>query len=155
MVKIKDTNELKQLTAWLVQQPLVHWVQQRRKVSVRNKLATLAMQSEDLRVHKIWDRGITGANQIVGVADTGLDYDNCFFRDDNGASPKMCTGSGYVANCFDQTHRKIVTYRSFLSTDALDNQYGHGTHVVGSIVGQAFSTNQAETDFASQVKDPL
>ena len=60
----------------------------------------------------------------MGVADTGIDFDSCYFRDDSRAVP---------INTVDSSHRKIVRYTTFSSTDALDVANGHGTHVAGGM----------------------
>ena len=30
-----------------------------------------------------FDSGLDGSGQVVSVSDTGIDMDNCYFRDDN------------------------------------------------------------------------
>jgi hypothetical protein len=53
--------------------------------------------------------------QVIGITDTGLDYNSCFFRDEAVALP-ICMGEGYVQTpgCVNYQHRKIVSYVSFL-----------------------------------------
>eukprot|EP00963_Diacronema_lutheri_P004531 scaffold346_cov347-Pavlova_lutheri.AAC.14 len=67
----------------------------------------------------IWDAGIRGGDQVAAVGDTGLDYDSCFFRDDEHNTPSP-------------EHRKVIDLRVF--GDGVDNS-GHGTHVAGSVLG--------------------
>ena len=67
----------------------------------------------------IWDAGIRGNEQVAAVGDTGLDYDSCFFRDDEHDAP-------------NPNHRKVIDLRVF--GDGVDNS-GHGTHVAGSVLG--------------------
>mmetsp|Transcript_12771 Transcript_12771/g.19203 ORF Transcript_12771/g.19203 Transcript_12771/m.19203 type:complete len:1005 (+) Transcript_12771:46-3060(+) len=86
----------------------------------------------------MWNLGVTGKNQIVGIGDTGVDWDNCFFAD-NGTTMK-----------FDEpmpNHRKIYYYHPNVKTvndsgniitiksDTQDYVSGHGTHVAGSVLG--------------------
>jgi subtilisin family serine protease len=74
---------------------------------------------------RIWDKGLHGENQIVGIGDTGLDYDMPWFRDPSGAA-------------IGPTHRKIVGYDSTSGTQGDDydaNSPGHGTHVAGTVGG--------------------
>lgn len=59
----------------------------------------------------LWKAGITGVDQVVGIADTGLDYMHCFFYDSN--VPVVMTDT-YIASLtktvalFESTsHRKI------------------------------------------------
>ena len=150
VVSVDGVHMLKKVTDWLVRQPLVHWVQERREITLRNKHGSKAVQSWNASTHEIWDRGIDGSGQIVGVADTGIDYDNCFFRDSTMPTPAMCTGSNPPATFINHNHRKIVTYRSFSGSDDLDYYGGHGTHVAGSVAGSAQSSVSAEQNFASQ-----
>jgi hypothetical protein len=72
----------------------------------------------------IWDKGLRGEGQIVVIADSGCDYDSCFFSGkDEG--PLM---QGY----YYQNRIKIVAYVQDTARDKLGDQNGsgHGTHVV-------------------------
>ncbi len=69
-------------------------------------------------------RGLTGKGIVTGASDTGLDDKSCFFT------------SGTEAPSFASvrpSHRKISVIIPF--GDFVDYANGHGTHVVGSIVG--------------------
>ncbi|KAF0980138.1 hypothetical protein FDP41_013787 [Naegleria fowleri] len=89
--------------------------------------------------------GILGNGQIVGLSDSGIDWDNCLFRDANNPIVKT--------NSVNMNHRKIVGYDTvsaysesgFISSDGQDEVDGHGTHVAGSICGSiqnlAFNSN--------------
>merc|ERR1712157_10804 len=70
--------------------------------------------------------GLTGKGEVVAVSDTGLDTNNCYFRDDTKELPK----DGRI----DLTQRKIVQYISEYGDD-IDID-GHGTHVSGTIAGK-------------------
>ena len=79
--------------------------------------------------------GVTGEGQVVQCSDSGLDQDNCYFYDNSGD----VTTSTYTNYYLDQQHtasskRKVIQYNAF-HNDARDDDGGHGTHVVGSIVG--------------------
>jgi subtilisin family serine protease len=62
----------------------------------------------------VWDAGITGANQVVGVGDTGVDRRSCFL-----------SGAG-----------KFVMMRSSYDMTTADES-GHGTHVCASMAGES------------------
>ncbi|MET0595946.1 MAG: S8 family serine peptidase, partial [Polyangiaceae bacterium] len=100
----------------------------------------------------IWEKGIRGEGQIVGLIDTGIDANSCYF---NGtALPVTNTwsqGGGYGTTT-DSAHRKIIAYDFLYSCDqypsgtpACDNpatmthwdNQGHGTHVAGNMVGDS------------------
>jgi hypothetical protein len=98
------------------------------------------------------DHGLNGAGQIVAVLDTGVDYQNCYFAEADGARPPANTGSpagGLAWTNVDPSRRKIIAYDFLYSCDqypgargcenpndpaAYDNT-GHGTHNAASAVG--------------------
>jgi len=82
----------------------------------------------------IWDMGIHGEGEVIGVGDSGLDVGHCFFEDAPG---------GTAANQnYGVDHRKVVAYRAYADGVATGLR-DHGTHVVGSILGES-STPGAE-----------
>jgi hypothetical protein len=118
------------------------------------------VQGHDVAQTPIWAHGIHGEGQIVGMADTGLDANSCYFNGD--ALPVTNTWS--MADGFgtktSPSHRKIVAYDFLYSCDQWQTSncenpddhtkwdtYGHGTHVAGNMVGD--SDNNPET-FAAQ-----
>ncbi len=65
----------------------------------------------------LWDLGLDGEGEIVGVADTGVDDRSCFFRDyDYGPTPRNNASSPSV----DSKYRKVVQYISY--ADGLDTE---------------------------------
>ena len=134
---------LKKAVTWLAKKAKVHWVQEYKQPHLLNMNANYAMQSWNASTHHIWDHGITGEGQVVGVADTGIDYDNCLFHDPAMPTPPRCSGKGYVevAGCINPNHRKIITYRKFDESNYDDYYGGHGTHVAGSVAGSAVGTD--------------
>lgn len=75
--------------------------------------------------------GLTGGGQIVGIADTGLDEKSCFFNDLSGQVGRSLVSSPR----HDKRRRKVVQYARLPPADAFDVTNGHGTHVVGTAVG--------------------
>ena len=71
--------------------------------------------------------GLTGRGEVVGVADSGIDVDHCFFWDD--AEPRVA-----ILPSNSSSSRKIQSYWPI--ADAADERDGHGTHVGGSILGK-------------------
>ncbi len=74
--------------------------------------------------------GLTGYGQTVGVTDTGLDDLSSFFIDNSEAYHSFKTDRSGI---FQPKRRKVVQYRPL--GDDSDEMGGHGTHVVGTIVG--------------------
>jgi hypothetical protein len=93
----------------------------------------------------IFDQGIYGCDQILGVADSGQDYDLCFFRDTvNGAPPiEPCPAAPCPAATPALDRRKDILYYNWSGTPTGDDDTcpatigpsGHGTHTSGSAVG--------------------
>lgn len=79
----------------------------------------------------VWDRGIRGENQIVGVGDSGLATKNCQFNDPNRPVPTIPRGTTHN----DASHRKVIQYVAFADGGAGENE-DHGTHVSGSVAGK-------------------
>ncbi len=90
----------------------------------------------------IWNAGFLGQNEVVGVGDTGVDLDSCYFREqeklsdprDQAFQQRAATGS----YC-DMNRRKVVCYfttpKAEFGDDSSMRDGGHGTHVTGTIGG--------------------
>lgn len=90
--------------------------------TVSNDKAQWLIQTGVENERPFFDRGLNGTGQVVAVSDTGVDRDNCYFGD----STKVSSG-------YSDAHPKIVLYDDWV--DSQDYEYGHGTHVASSIVG--------------------
>jgi hypothetical protein len=112
------TQALEITLDWLSHQTHVHFIEERRPIKLFNSNAAWIVQSGDSLSYPIYDRGLDGTGQIVGCADSGLDYDHCFFRDPNVPIP---------LGVLNSAHRKVVSYR--LTTEAV-----YGDAIDGSVV---------------------
>lgn len=77
------------------------------------------VQSNQLDTTPLYDAGLTGLGQIVGILDSsigGLDINHCSFRDDVDNTPGML-------------HRKVLAYNTSLGSLA------HATHVSATVAG--------------------
>jgi len=106
--------------------PLVISVHEKAKAKLQNKFARYIIQTDRPTRTDIWSHEIRGEGEIIAVMDTGIDHDSCYFYD-----PKTPVPIDKV----DHSHRKIVLYNA--SSDSQDVSYGHGSHVVGSLLGCA------------------
>ncbi|EFC49354.1 predicted protein [Naegleria gruberi] len=125
--------------------PNVHYVEKVHQLGFFNKNGVSISQSVNAnsvaRASPFYDLGIYGEGQIIGLSDTGIDHDHCFFRDSSNV------------NVFDENHRKIVSYNTItfqfnnqkITTDFKDDVSGHGTHVAGSISGSMENTDFSDT----------
>jgi len=85
-----------------------------------NQTTRWTIQSGVLNATPLYDRGLTGVGQVIGVIDGGLAAQHCSFLD--------------AVNPIGPLHRKIVGYNT---TQAYDQ---HGTHVACTAAGDAGST---------------
>lgn len=116
-----DSSKLR----YLARNPHVLRVSEKPRYELLNDDASWVVQSFDTsdKVRTIWDKGIYGQNQIIGIADTGIDYDHAMFRHAENEVGEP-----------GEDHRKVVSYHEY--ADHKDTDYsGHGTHVTGSAVG--------------------
>lgn len=97
----------------------VRWIEEVAEIIEDNTTAATTIQSGTAGVGSVWDRGLHGEAQIIGVLDSApLDINHCFFRD-------------AVNNTPGPAHRKVVALRNLSATPA----GGHGTFVSGCAAG--------------------
>jgi hypothetical protein len=95
-----------------------------------NDNARWVIQSGTSGFNPVHDNGIRGENQIVTIADTGLRVDAS-----NRPSHEMFVDPGKVAG---PTNRKVQAYYIPLGAGgAIGDEAGHGTHVAGTVAGDA------------------
>ena len=98
--------------------PQVQFVEPTPEVTFRNATTRWIIQSNQTNVTPLYDNGIHGEGQVVGVMDGKLDVNHCSFDDTNPIGP---------------THRKILAYNTSLGASS------HGTHVSGTACGDNFA----------------
>ena len=92
----------------------------------------------------IFSQGIFGEGQTVGIVDTGIDADMCWFRDTALGLPpaNVCNGG----TTFNASQRKVVAV-DFLASGECSGGIGntewdtqdHGSHVAGTVAGDNFA----------------
>lgn len=100
--------------------------------------------------------GLNGYGQVVGAADEGLNDLSCFFYDKTTESPtpRQLTNSSSDPKYLPiySSRRKVIQYNYNLKTDMVDPQGGHGTHVVGSIIGSCLDDATKMNGIAPEAK---
>ena len=107
----------------------VRWVEEARPIHFNNSQTSWKIQSGIQDYRPIWDQGLRGEGQIIGVADSGIDWDHeCFYDPEH---PQVQYTNKGQTNPPDLAHRKIVNYWRFVN-DGQDKS-DHGTHVSGTL----------------------
>ena len=152
---VEDCSNVEIVAIKLSQRREILWIEGSHEIQVSNKWGKGICQSGDYSETPMYSADLTGEitkipfihlglddefyaesyclpftnpgdRQIVGVADTGVDMQSCYFIDPNVPVPY---------NKVSSAHRKVVTY--ITGQDMVDDSTnGHGTHVCGSLVGK-------------------
>ncbi len=116
----------------LAGEPDVLWIDRELPAFAYNDVARWVIQSNDAVgfATPIHARGIKGTNQRITVADTGIDYEHDAFEQVDKKDATVPPGT---------LHRKVFNYYVPVgaSGDARDNLDNHGTHVAGTVAGDA------------------
>lgn len=119
--------------------PGLVWAEPQAPARLRNSASVWRCQSGESDATPIFDRGLRGEGQIIGIMDTGLDVDDCRFDDPVVGLPARNRADGIEVN---EDHRKVLAVDFHwdadwpVRPDSWDD-HGHGTHVAGSAAGDA------------------
>jgi subtilisin family serine protease len=109
------------------------------------------VQSGYMDVEPFTKAGLNGINEVVGIADSGINDLSCFFIDkenyETGAYSKLTTNRTGIV---EQNRRKIIQYVPF--ADSIDGFGGHGTHIAATLAGDSSSCFKAMNGIASKAK---
>jgi len=111
------------------------WVEPVLNTSPRNAITGSLLQHGFTTENPSWDLGLNANNIVVGMADSGVDYDHSCFR--NATAPGEVGSEGLDGvGSPSINHRKIILVNhSIDGWDTVGHQdYRHGTHVAGTLV---------------------
>ena len=125
----------------------VFWLDLEGRKALRNDTTVWVGQSglSGGQTTPIFSQGIFGEGQIVGIVDSGIDPDMCFFRDTTlGLPPTNVCNGGTVTN----TRQRKVIAVNFLAPNECSggisnsewDTHDHGTHVAGTVAGDNFAS---------------
>jgi subtilisin family serine protease len=97
----------------------IGYVEESADRTFRNDATRWVVQSNEMNVNSIWDRGLHGEGQIAGLIDGGIWRGHDMFRDP-------------VNNTPGPNHRKLVYYNSSYGYNSSD---AHGTHTGNTMAG--------------------
>jgi subtilisin family serine protease len=129
-VRVPDCRHTEAVVRLLSHRREVLWIERCSEIIPHNRFARGVCQSGSYGSTPIHDMGLTGEGEVIGISDTGLDMDSCYFFDPDYPLPPY--------NTINSKHRKVVTYISTYG-DKIDDAEGHGTHVAGTAAGQSFN----------------
>ena len=95
-------------------------------------------QSGVVQQRPFFDNDLDGSGQTVGIADAGLDTDNCYFYDSSNSEDI------YGRYSWNMNQRKVVHYDDF--ADRKETQRGHGTAVSAAAVGKRSFDGRVESN---------
>src|SRR2546421_487976 len=134
------------LVSALANQPAVEFIDPVQPVHPWNAEPDWVIQTNLSAYDRYWTYGLNGSGQVIGMADTGLDYDGAPFR-----QSVATIAIGDIYNTTDPSRRKVVRYVNIgVLTGALtwpggggpwdpfsikDCADGHGTGVASTLAG--------------------
>ncbi|MCH9647445.1 MAG: S8 family serine peptidase [Deltaproteobacteria bacterium] len=132
----------------LARMPEVYWIDREARKVLLNDTTIWVGQTGTSggQATRVFDQGLFGDGQVIGILDTGIDPDMCYFRDPASGLPAMnlCDGGTVV----DPAHRKVLAVDFLWGTECsggiANNEWDtqdHGTHVAGTAAGDDFASS--------------
>jgi len=112
-IRVDDYDQLDAVVQVLQSRAEVLFVEPKLKYFPHNS-AGIQMLYDGTRTgsrdNSLYQRGLNGSGQLVGIADTGIDWDNCFYWEPDNSKLNPESGKAPPFNKVDMSRRKIVSY---------------------------------------------
>jgi hypothetical protein len=138
--------EVAELRDRLAQLRQVFWIELESRRVLLNDTTIWVGQSGTAggQTTPLFAQGIFGEGQVVGILDTGIDPDMCWFRDTTQGLPP--TNECDYGTVVDPSQRKVIAVDFLWSSECAGGISGsewdthdHGTHVAGIVGGDDFA----------------
>ena len=113
--------------------------EQNKEVRFLRDIAAQEVMSSRKEIQPVYQHGIHGEGQLVGLSDTGLDYNSCFFYDADHSIR-------FDRNLPDNGHRKVALYEPYTNSQE-DDVEAHGTHVAGTLIGETMDPSDHNSKY--------
>jgi hypothetical protein len=84
--------------------------------------------------------GLDGSGIVIGISDTGIDQESCYFKDSSRNPVRTSTVQNPV---IDMKQRKVVQYIDYSGSQG-DYANGHGSHTSGTLAGSCEDETTSE-----------
>jgi subtilisin family serine protease len=147
----------------IASKPETLWIEHRQHFRTKNRFASSILQGgfsfDNLPAY---NRGLDGTGQVIGIGDTGLQWNHTFFQyfnsnvtnntlldspelRNNITPPRFINVDISTSKDFENATvpGKITAYLFYNTTDTIDSMLGHGTAAAGVVVGNVNLSNFA------------
>eukprot|EP00658_Telonema_sp_P-2_P014484 TRINITY_DN15502_c0_g1_i1.p1 TRINITY_DN15502_c0_g1~~TRINITY_DN15502_c0_g1_i1.p1 ORF type:complete len:571 (+),score=123.05 TRINITY_DN15502_c0_g1_i1:233-1945(+) len=140
-----ECPDLGPVVRWLSHQPSVIWVERLHPKQTHNLINSVqwVAQSGVRPETPITNQGVLGEGETLAVADTGLDYHNCYFADEHPVPSTSDPGTTLP----ETDHRKVRAYLEYM--DQTDAELGHGTYTAGAAVGSGWDASGSSSSISA------
>ena len=135
--ELVDTNSISISIDTILNLDGILWIEPKLDTESRNVQASGLMGDGTITQPIQWSLGLNGTGVVLGIADSGVDYDHACFRNATSAGSYGSDGINSTEGVgqFGPMHRKILFLNDSIdSADTMGHiNFRHGTHTAGSL----------------------